>query len=643
MTADMDARYALALSVGRVIVDSEPQLDLLLDTILRHLPLLQMSHGPLDVDPEVDDLAGRSALAADMRTAGFSSWADRLENRKVRTRLLDNASDAAIDLLMGQAAGRYFAENMNSTMIPTIDNVFLAFPDAWRDFGEIAGRYIVGNSVRSEKLLQFCFEKIALFEKRIAEENVPRHRRHEKELIDFYRSAPRLKNVWHEQPHDVMIRTEDELFFDVLRRSNPAEFLKLLDAFPHPQIGRSALQFSDRVCPFEGTLALFECAPVAFDGERWLENIKTPMLLLQALCRKLAHIAVANDVADSSSPEAQPPEAFKAAVQSIFNVLLARVDKEQIGLSWLEYLVDLGGLEFRRHAGQDGRLILCYNFLITELTRNLSPHSSGITWIEEQEEPWRYSRAVTAIAVAALGKNGGETQAKNLVKNVLHRNFLPSGSMSRFIAPGLTPQRLLIGLSLAKIDDISTFFVDLWKSLGQLRDRSRHLESARYDRAGVADEVLISWFLCAAEFLSLDHAEARSLWLSLLDAIREMALTQRVVGDDLLATQYRFLAGLLALRLASTEDDLARQDLKEILSPFVWPDTNLPRILIMLRDMGTPASVIRAAIPDLPRIIGLLKKFVRDDFELQLRFEAAHVQRKESLGKRVEVIMSELD
>ena len=62
----------------------------------------------------------------------------------------------------------------------------------------------------------------------------------------------------------------------------------------------------------------------------------------------------------------------------------------------------------------------------------------------------------------------------------------------------------------------------------------------------------------------------------------------------------------------------------------------------MLRDMGTPASVIRAAITNLPRVIDLLKKFIIDESEMQKRFEAAHMKPKESLGKRVEVIIAEL-
>ena len=40
--------------------------------------------------------------------------------------------------------------------------------------------------------------------------------------------------------------------------------------------------------------------------------------------------------------------------------------KEQLGFSWLEYLVDLGGLERRRRAEEDKRLVLCYHFLIIE-------------------------------------------------------------------------------------------------------------------------------------------------------------------------------------------------------------------------------------------------------------------------------------
>ena len=61
-------------------------------------------------------------------------------------------------------------------------------------------------------------------------------------------------------------------------------------------------------------LGLFELSPSAFNEEKWNENIKTPMLLLQAIGRELAHIAISNDVADIDTPDAQPPEAFKVVV-----------------------------------------------------------------------------------------------------------------------------------------------------------------------------------------------------------------------------------------------------------------------------------------------------------------------------------------
>ena len=91
-------------------------------------------------------------------------------------------------------------------MIPIIDNVFMAFPDAWRDFGEMAGHDIRNNSARKLELLKFTSERVALFEDNMTKEDIPRYRRHAKELIDFYKSAPSLKNVWHEQPHDAMDR-----------------------------------------------------------------------------------------------------------------------------------------------------------------------------------------------------------------------------------------------------------------------------------------------------------------------------------------------------------------------------------------------------------------------------------------------------
>jgi hypothetical protein len=619
-------------------------MELLFDVILRHLPLLKMNHGALDLDPDIDDLAGRGALIADMRTEGFSDWADRLGDRQVRVRLRDSASDAAIDLLMGRAAGLYYAKNIDQATIPVIDNILLAFPDGWRDFGEAASRNIEADLNRSKELLRITSEMVISFEEDMARENVLAHRRHAKELIKSFKSTPLLRNVWHELPHDAIIGTDNALFFDVLRRCNPVEFIKLIDAFCHPQVGRDILHFVDRIGLFEDMLELLKLTPPAFDTEgNWHKNIKTPVLVLQAIGRKLAHIAITDDPSDVGNSAEQPSEAFRTAVESIFGILKARIDSEQIGFSWLENLVDLGEFEFRPRSAQDERLGVCYRFLISEVAKSLSPHPFATTWIEAQEVHWRYNRAITVIAVAALGNGGGTALVSELVKATLHQEVLSTASTGQFIGAGFTSQRFLVGLSLASIQDISSFFVNLWKSLSQLRDRSRHLESSRYERAGVADELLTSWFLCAAESIGPDHIEARSLWLALFDVIRETALTQRALSEDHLAIQYKFLAGLLAIRLRRPEDDLARQDLTKLLSLFVWPDPQLPRILIMLRDMGTPASVIRAAIPDLPRVFDLLKKFVSDQVEMQRRFKAARLNPNESLSKKVEAIIAELD
>ena len=84
--------------------------------------------------------------------------------------------------------------------------------------------------------------------------------------------------------------------------------------------------------------------------------------------------------------------------------------------------------------------------------------------------PWRYSRAATVIAVAALGKSGGAAQVKDILKRILHKNLpLLQARRSPFIAPGADAAEVPIGQSLAVLDDISGFFDGLWKSLSQLR------------------------------------------------------------------------------------------------------------------------------------------------------------------------------
>jgi hypothetical protein len=224
---------------------------------------------------------------------------------------------------------------------------------------------------------------------------------------------------------------------------------------------------------------------------------------------------------------------------------------------------------------------------------------------------------VAALAAISLGQKSGANVVAEHVESVLACQLLSPGGLDESIAERFTPERFMVGRSLSTIDGLATWFASLWKRLMPLRDRARHRSDCNDDKVAGADIILISWSLCALEYIPPDQPEARAFWLEIHRAICETRLTQISEVWAGLRTQYRFLAGLLALRLRQTLDGSAREDLQSLFAPLLWLDITLADVLSMLRAMDVPIEVIKEAVPDVGRLRRLLQQVLDDDTELR--------------------------
>lgn len=95
-------------------------------------------------------------------------------------------------------------------------------------------------------------------------------------LVEGFRQQPRLDDVSPGPGLRIML-VRHEPASHVLRLSDPAGSLRMLDRFPHPAPSRHILSCSSDRLDIAELLSLLELARPRFDDRAWLPWIKAPM------------------------------------------------------------------------------------------------------------------------------------------------------------------------------------------------------------------------------------------------------------------------------------------------------------------------------------------------------------------------------
>ncbi|MDT7953749.1 MAG: hypothetical protein RQ966_19795, partial [Acetobacteraceae bacterium] len=512
--------------------------------------------------------------------------------------LLGRADDGA-DKLVGRAVGACFARAPSTRLLDAAAGI-LRSDAGWRAFSAAAADEVRSDPARLAAL-EACLEGLVHAFTWAPRRIVYAHRDNMCALVERFRQQPRLDDVWP-SPHFRIILVKHEPAFDVLRLSDPAGFLRMLDRFPHPEPSRHILAYSSDRSNLADLLGLLELARPCFDGGTWLPWIKAPVLVLAAVEQNLAALA------DAGCDDGfLPSKAFASAAEKVVSAVLERADGNDLGHAWLQRLMHRGAFRVGHGVASD-RPSIWLQDLILELASALSMRRDALPWIRTEHETWRRDRAVAAISAAGLGEVGSQSMAATLVREVLGLGLHTTGQEDGFAASSNAERRLMAAV-IGRHPDPAAWFEELWRSMAPIRDQARHTTMSAGGHAGDATVIAVTWFMFGLDAVDPRSSAYRSLWRALLRAVRGCALAQTsLLAQPAWRARYQLLAAHLAHRLGDAADEAAADDLRELLAPLLCLDMTLPEVVHVLFDAGVAPSAIATAAGQTGRLVGLLRR-----------------------------------
>ncbi len=500
---------------------------------------------------------------------------------------------------MGRALGACFARAPGTRLLDAAAGI-LRSDAGWRAFAATAADEVRSDSARLAALETYLEGLVHAFTwapRRI----VYAHRDNMCALVERFRQQPRLDDVWP-SPHFRIMLVKHEPAFDVLRLSDPAGFLRMLDRFPHPEPSRHILAYSSDRLNMAELLGLLELARPCFDGGAWLPWIKAPVLVLAAVEQNLAALADGGD--DDGSI---PSEAFASATAKAVGAVLERADGNNLGHGWLQRLMHRGAFRAGRGAAND-RPSIWLQHLMLELASALSTRQDALQWIRAEHEVWRRDRAVAAISAAGLGEVSSPAAAATLIREVLGLGLHTTGQEDGFGASSNAERRLMAAV-VGRHPDPAAWFEELWRSMAPIRDRARHTTTSAGGHAGDATVIAVTWFMFGLDAVDPRAPAYRALWRALLRAVRECAVAQTSpLAQPAWRARYQLLAAHLAHRLGDAADEAAADDLRELLEPLLYLDMTLAEVVHVLFDARVAPSAIAIAAGQTERLVGLLRR-----------------------------------
>ncbi len=541
----------------------------------------------------------RAGLNALIQTASPS--ADDSQPDADRSGPWPGRADEAADTLVGRAVGACFARAPSTRLLDAADGV-LCSNAGWRAFTATAADDIRPDPARLAAL-EACLEGLVHAFTWAPRRIVYAHRDNMCALVERFRQQPRLDDVWP-SPHFRIMLVRHEPAFDVLRLSDPASFMRMLDRFPHPEPSRHILAYSSDRLDLAELLGLLELARPCFDDGAWLPWIKAPVLVLAAVEQNLAAIADAGG--DDGSP---PLEVFASAAAKAVSTVVGRADGNDLGHAWLQRLMHRGAFRVGRGVANE-RPSIWLQHLMLELASTLSMRRDTLQWIRAEHEVWRRDRAVAAISAAGLGEVGSPAAAATLMREVVGLGLHTTSQENGFAASSNAERRLMAAV-IGRHPNPTAWFDELWGSMAPIRDQARHATTSAGGHAGDATVIAVTWFMFGLDAVDPRAPAYRALWRALLQAVKECALAQTSpLAQPAWRARYQLLAAHLAHRLGDARDEVAADDLRELLEPLLCLDMTLAEVLRVLLDARVAPSAIAIAAGQTERLVGLLRRLV---------------------------------
>ncbi|MDA8416559.1 MAG: hypothetical protein M0Z78_05760 [Betaproteobacteria bacterium] len=347
----------------------------------------------------------------------------------------------------------------------------------------------------------------------------------------FARARMCFQDVWEADRWTILFRSSDA--FEILRRSDAARFVAMIDQLPHPILVKQCLSSKALLASPEDVLSLLRLANSTIDAEgRCHRRGMAAILLLQLASEQLlSPWADEEDSEDLNKDVAH----FSDAVLGVLDILFARPDGVELAWCWLENLLRQIPRVPAVNRGAPPRKLMVnrIGILAHALGSRLKPRRSQDAWIAEAEPLARQFRAVTVLSVAAFTSTAGGLDVGAVAKSLLKPNGFELTCASELIQLPGAPLRTIPGDVLAGIPDAASWFTSTWSALRFERERAWRTNG---HGGGNPAEIMGLWGLGAIESLVMNaqaqYEETPKMWLAVERVFREARLVEPRLGRD---------------------------------------------------------------------------------------------------------------
>lgn len=511
-----------AVRRARALLEAEPRPERLMDVLeewMRRVPPGEPSF--LDRRAFLAAQPAAEALQR-LREAGLAAWAERIEALREGESAPATPDAVAAETAIGRALGRACAEQPDEDALRRAEEVIRHFRNAEVGFAEGADEGLERAAQTLPALEAMLLERVNRFTA------APRRMARVQgmstcALVEHHRRRARLHDCWGERPMRGMLRIRDTRGFDLLRRADPDAYLRVLEAFPHPEPVRQILQAAELEHDLNALCLLLAEAKPAFGAEgRWLPETKAPLFLLAMAGEHLRSLP------GSAGRTGTEDDGFQTAMAKVVGCLSARPDMPHLGFAWAQRLVQEGGARGPwRRAGDAETGTWRLLALLGALADMLPDHPCPVRWIAEEGDVWRRERTVAALLPFARDDHPDRAAAGLLVERVTQEGLFDRTGLEEGLADFRSAETAVVGAILSKVPAVAGWFEGAWRQLMPVRDRTRYWREDSRDRhAAGAGLFLVTWTLHALGRLAPASAEARALWAALERAIRESRLTE---------------------------------------------------------------------------------------------------------------------
>lgn len=561
------------------------------DLLMRNLALHHL-HDLASLPPEMS-LADR-LVSANLRKLGLAfNWLATSEEGQ------EPAESALIGYALAVASGRAYAIHRPAKLNWISRFIWSNSVLYWEDFADSAAKTFRVNSHALNRFTVFLNDIVGRANN--AEDGVIEfHARGQSlaSMLEEFKHPWSIQDVWDGVSHSILLR--ESAAFEIFRRVDPDNFIKIIDQLPHPDLVSNCLHSRALQASLQHVLILLRSANLVVNADGKVNPNGTAAILLLRLAseRLLEQHAKKVDIKDLD----EEITIFRNGVKEILEVLFARADGVALAWCWLENLMRQPPNHSQRHLSQHGNLVINYiGILVGEICAQLEHCCIYNAWIKEAKPHFRQYRSAAVLAVAAF-TNKSNVNIGDIAKSLLKNDgFFLSSAAEQACVP-MASLRMIPGDALAKIPDVASWYAKTWSELRLEREKSwRNNEIFNANPA----EILGVWGLGVIESLlnQSQYKDARAIWLAVEQIFREAILVEPnyypLFWTQASASLFHWWPKLF-IKNKDQSDDLEDRSadsalLGKLLFPYVKINREFMAIVISLEKAGLSVFLLKDA------------------------------------------------